>query len=61
MREFGALSFQRRQAAESPATSHTGGNGSRVAALERLALLHDRGALTDAEFAAEKAGLVDDS
>ena len=30
-------------------------NGGRGSELERLALLHDRGALTDAEFAAEKA------
>ncbi len=33
-------------------------NAGRVAELERLALLHDRGALTDAEFASEKAILV---
>lgn len=30
----------------------------RLAALERLARLHDQGALTDAEFAAEKARLL---
>jgi hypothetical protein len=32
-------------------------NGGRVAELERLAQLHDRGALSDQEFAAEKAAL----
>ncbi|HEY6397020.1 MAG TPA: SHOCT domain-containing protein [Solirubrobacteraceae bacterium] len=35
-----------------------GPNAGRVAELERLALLHDRGALTDAEFATEKAVLL---
>jgi Short C-terminal domain len=34
-----------------------GGDASRITELERLAGLHDRGALTDAEFAAEKATL----
>jgi len=38
-----------------------GANGGRVSELERLALLHDRGALTDAEFAAEKAVLANGS
>jgi len=33
-------------------------NGGRLAELERLAQLHDRGALTDAEFATEKAALL---
>jgi hypothetical protein len=32
-------------------------NGGRIAELERLAQLHDRGSLTDAEFASEKAAL----
>jgi ABC-type multidrug transport system fused ATPase/permease subunit len=35
-----------------------GSEGDRVADLERLASLHDRGSLTDAEFAAEKAALT---
>ncbi len=38
-----------------------GANGGRVSELERLALLHDRGSLTDAEFAAEKAVLMNGS
>jgi hypothetical protein len=38
-----------------------GGNGGRIAELERLSLLHDGGSLTDAEFAAEKAALVNGS
>jgi hypothetical protein len=33
-------------------------NGERVSDLERLSNLHDHGALTDEEFAAEKAGLL---
>ena len=36
-------------------------NGEHVASIERLAALHDRGALTDAEFAAEKASLLNGS
>lgn len=35
-----------------------GSNGERVAQLERLAVLHDLGSLTDAEFAAQKAVLM---
>ena len=38
-----------------------GANGGRVHELERLAMLHDRGSLTDAEFASEKAALIDGS
>ena len=38
-------------------TPATGPDGERVAELERLAPLHDRGSLTDEEFAAEKATL----
>ncbi len=44
-------------AAPTPAPTGAGENGSRVADLERLARLHDSGALTDAEFATEKAAL----
>jgi hypothetical protein len=35
-----------------------GREGDRVADLERLASLHERGSLTDAEFVAEKAALT---
>ena len=35
-----------------------GANSGRVAELERLAQLHDRGSLTDAEFASDKAALI---
>jgi hypothetical protein len=37
------------------------GNGGRIAELERLAQLHDRGSLTDTEFASEKAALINGS
>jgi hypothetical protein len=54
-----------RSAARAPANAAAppagGGNGSRVHELERLATLHDRGALTDAEFAAEKAQVTNGS
>jgi Short C-terminal domain len=41
-----------------PASVVVGGNGgSRIADLERLTRLHDSGALSDAEFTAEKAAL----
>ena len=43
----------------SPATtSPSGGSDDRLARLERLAALHASGALTDAEFAAEKARIL---
>ena len=38
-------------------SSVRGPGGDRVADLERLASLHDRGSLTDEEFVAEKAAL----
>jgi hypothetical protein len=38
-----------------PVPVAAGGNGGRITELERLARLHDTGALTDAEFSAEKA------
>ena len=40
-----------------PASVAAGGNGGRIVELERLARLHDSGALTDAEFTAEKAAI----
>jgi hypothetical protein len=46
---------------EQPDTVPAGPNGGRVAELERLAQLHERGSLTDAEFTAEKAVLMNDS
>jgi putative oligomerization/nucleic acid binding protein len=44
-----------------PASVAAGGNGGRIAELERLARLHDSGALTDAEFSAEKTVLSNSS
>ncbi len=41
----------------SPAVAGAGDNSGRIAELERLARLHESGALTDAEFAHEKAAL----
>lgn len=41
-----------------PNPDNPGPSSGHVAELERLAELHDRGALTDAEFATEKAALV---
>lgn len=38
-----------------------GGNGQRIGEIERLVALHDRGDLTDAEFASEKAHLIEQS
>ncbi len=58
MRGIRAWSAGWRRPAVPDAPLTGGANGSRVAALERLAQLHDRGALTDTEFAAEKAGLI---
>ena len=51
--------YAERHAPATPTQAATAvrGNGSRVAELERLARLHDSGALTDAEFATEKAAL----
>jgi hypothetical protein len=48
---------------ERPPTATSGSTlvaqpGDHVGALERLSLLHDRGSLTDAEFASEKAALT---
>jgi Short C-terminal domain len=47
-----------RRHAPAVASSSDAGNGSPVEALERLAALHERGALTDEEFAAEKRRLL---
>jgi Short C-terminal domain len=44
-----------------PASVAAGGNGGRIAELERLARLHDNGALTDAEFSTEKPALSNSS
>jgi len=50
-----------RQQPPAPVPVAAGGNGSRLSELERLARLHDKGSLSDAEFAAEKAALNDRS
>jgi hypothetical protein len=52
---------QRPASAPAAATVVTGHTDERVAGLERLAVLHDRGSLTDQEFAAEKASLMNGS
>jgi hypothetical protein len=50
---------QRGRPAEATASSTSAGRmGAHVGELERLSLLHDRGSLTDAEFASEKAALT---
>jgi hypothetical protein len=46
---------------DTPTAVPGGSNGGRVAELERLALLHDSGSLTDAEFAGEKAVVMNGS
>ncbi len=43
------------------AATAPGRNGEHVAELERLSALHDHGSLTDEEFAAEKAVLMNGS
>jgi hypothetical protein len=59
MRSIRALYRQRGRPATPTAPPIAGAaDGGRVAELERLAMLHDRGSLTDAEFAAEKAVLI---
>ncbi len=61
MRSVRAL-YGRGRSDPQAATIPAGGqNGGRVAELERLAQLHAGGSLTDAEFAAEKAVLMNDS
>jgi hypothetical protein len=57
MRAWWAETRARRHA-PAVATASQAGNGSSVDALERLADLHQRGALTDEEFAAEKSRLL---
>jgi hypothetical protein len=49
--------FSRGGAAPAPATA-TATNGDVVRELERLAALHDHGALTDEEFSSQKAALI---
>ncbi len=58
MRSLGTWSAERRAPSEGVTTSPAGPNSGRVAELERLAQLHAVGSLTDAEFAAEKAVLM---
>lgn len=59
MRSMRAWNAQRQQpGTPMPVVAQTEQNGGRIAELERLAALHDDGALTDAEFAAEKAVLM---
>jgi hypothetical protein len=51
----------RRSAARAPKVAEPApgnGVGGRLDEIERLVALHDKGGLTDAEFAAEKAHLV---
>jgi hypothetical protein len=60
---LGVYMLRRETAVEFPAVAVAtaggpGGSGSRLDEIERLATLHDRGDLTDEEFAAEKVQLV---
>jgi hypothetical protein len=48
-------------AASEPAGSAAPAAGDTLGRLERAAALHDRGVLTDDEFAAEKRSILDDS
>jgi Short C-terminal domain len=57
IRTWNAADRRHRGPAAAPVVA--GANGGHVADLERLATLHDRGSLTDEEFAAEKAVLMD--
>lgn len=60
MRSMRAWNERRQQrVSRSPMQLQGERDGGRVAELERLATLHDSGALTDEEFAAEKAVLID--
>src|SRR5947209_6973482 len=52
--------YAERREARAPAAPPTNG-AEHVASIERLAALHDRGALSDAEFAAEKATILNGS
>ncbi len=59
MRSMRAWNERRQQrVSQTPMQLQEERNGGRVAELERLATLHDNGALTDEEFAAEKAMLM---
>lgn len=58
LRAWWADTRARRAQAPAAAVASDAGNGSSVDALERLANLHERGALTDEEFAAEKRRLL---
>ncbi|MGZ4173065.1 MAG: SHOCT domain-containing protein [Solirubrobacteraceae bacterium] len=57
MNSIRAWYAERRHPAHAGAIQPAASNGGRVAELERLAQLHDRGSLSDEEFAAEKAAL----
>lgn len=58
MSEFGHSLGERVGRAVAAIAPAQGGSGSKVAELERLAALHDRGAITDAEYAAAKQELL---
>jgi hypothetical protein len=49
---------ERRRPAAAHAPAPAGSNGGHVADLERLAALHDRGALSDGEYESEKSALI---
>jgi hypothetical protein len=52
-----AIRARRHDATPAAVSPTVAPNGGRVAELERLAVLHQHGSLTDEEFAAEKAVL----
>jgi hypothetical protein len=54
----GGIRITSSSTATSSATTSGPGDMDRIEALERLAALHEKGALTDAEFAAQKAKLL---
>jgi hypothetical protein len=56
LRGWASKHLQRGSAAAAGSASN--GDAARVAELERLAALHDNGALTDAEFTSQKAALI---
>jgi hypothetical protein len=61
MRSIRAWNAGRHAATPAASAAPAAGNSGRVAELERLARLHDSGSLTDTEFAAEKAVLMNGS
>jgi hypothetical protein len=58
MRELRSRWFAARNRGPAVAVAGNGGRSSRLDEIERLIALHDKGDLTDAEFAAEKKQLV---